>query len=248
VRRTARTEIASRVERVAQGLGLEALLDRRPSQLSGGQRQRVALGRAMVREPRAFLLDEPLSNLDPALRTQARAELLQLHRTLRATIVYVTHDQEEAMTLGTRVAVMRSGAIEQIAPPMEVYARPGNTFVAQFIGSPAMNLLPVETAVRLTGRQVSERSGPGPALEPAQVGIRPHDILLGGAGALRATIDLIEPRGHDMLVHLRLRDDRTPLIAVIPPDGALRAGDEVAVSATPDRLHHFDDRGRRIDP
>ena len=127
---------------MAAALDLEELLDRRPAQLSGGQRQRVALGRAIVRQPQAFLLDEPLSNLDPALRAQARAELRRLHRRLGVTVVYVTHDQEEAMTLGGRVAVMRDGAIEQVAPPLEVYARPVNTFVARFIGAPPMNLIP----------------------------------------------------------------------------------------------------------
>ena len=124
----------------------KTLLDRRPAQLSGGQRQRVALGRAIVRKANAFLLDEPLSNLDPSLRAQARAELRRLHRQLGTTVVYVTHDQEEAMTLGGRIAVMRDGALEQVAPPLEVYARPANTFVARFIGAPAMNLLPAAVA------------------------------------------------------------------------------------------------------
>ena len=146
VRRTDRAIVVRQVAAVAEALGIEELLDRRPAQLSGGQRQRVALGRAMVRQPKAFLLDEPLSNLDPSLRAQARAELRRLHRSLRATIVYVTHDQEEAMTLGGRVAVMRDGAIEQVAPPLEVYAKPANTFVARFIGAPAMNLVPATLA------------------------------------------------------------------------------------------------------
>jgi multiple sugar transport system ATP-binding protein len=136
VRRTDRAVVAERVASVAAALDLGELLDRRPAQLSGGQRQRVALGRAIVREPRAFLLDEPLSNLDPALRAQARAELRRLHRRLGVTVVYVTHDQEEAMTLGGRVAVMRDGVIEQVAPPLEVYARPVNTFVARFMALP----------------------------------------------------------------------------------------------------------------
>jgi ABC-type sugar transport system ATPase subunit len=131
VRRLEQAVVAQRVAEVAAALGIEDLLDRRPAQLSGGQRQRVALGRAIVRQPKAFLLDEPLSNLDPALRTQARAELRRLHRRLGATVIYVTHDQEEAMTLGGRVAVMRDGAIEQVGPPLEVYARPANTFVAR---------------------------------------------------------------------------------------------------------------------
>ena len=141
VRRTSRATTDTKVAEVAGVLGIEPLLDRRPAELSGGERQRVALGRALVREPKAFLLDEPLSNLDPSLRAHARAELRRLHQSLGATIVYVTHDQEEAMTLGTRVAVMRAGAVEQVAPPLELYSRPANTFVAGFIGSPSMNLL-----------------------------------------------------------------------------------------------------------
>lgn len=135
-------EIALRIETVAKTLGLEGLLDHRPHQLSGGERQRVALGRAIVRKPRAFLLDEPLSNLDAKLRVQTRAELARLHRHLRATLPYVTHDREEALTLGDRIAVMHEGLIQQVAPPMEVYRRPANTFVAGFVGSPAMNFFP----------------------------------------------------------------------------------------------------------
>jgi len=138
VRRTPPAERAERVAAVAAALDLHQLLDRRPAELSGGQRQRVALGRAMVRQPRAFLFDEPLSNLDPALRAQARAEIARMHRTLATTVVYVTHDQEEAMTLGWRVAVMRQGGLEQIAPPLEVYAQPANTFVARVLGAPPM--------------------------------------------------------------------------------------------------------------
>jgi multiple sugar transport system ATP-binding protein len=141
VRRVDAAEIDRRVRAAAATLGIEALLDRRPSQLSGGQRQRVAVGRAIVREPKAFLFDEPLSNLDPQLRAALRTELGLLHRRLAATMVYVTHDQEEAMTLGTRVAVMRDGAIEQIGPPLALFRRPANTFVAGFVGSPAMNVV-----------------------------------------------------------------------------------------------------------
>src|SRR5215212_9035928 len=140
MRRMDAAQIAQRVHDVATALEIEALLDRRPAALSGGQRQRVALGRAIVRSPKAFLLDEPLSNLDPLLRIETRAELALLHRRLAATMVYVTHDQEEAMTLGARIAVMRDGVLEQVAAPMDLYDRPANTFVAGFIGSPAMNI------------------------------------------------------------------------------------------------------------
>jgi multiple sugar transport system ATP-binding protein len=162
VRRVATPEIDARVRTTAATLGIESLLDRTPAQLSGGQRQRVALGRAIVREPKAFLLDEPLSNLDPQSRLATRAELAVLHRRLGATMVYVTHDQEEAMTLGTRVAVMRDGAIEQLAPPIGLFQRPANTFVAGFVGIPMMNFF----------------AGSGTKYEGSLVGVRPHDIAL----------------------------------------------------------------------
>jgi ABC-type sugar transport systems, ATPase components len=141
MRGATRAAIAERVQGVAQALGLGAVLERKPSQLSGGQRQRVALGRAMVRDPKVFLFDEPLSNLDAKLRVETRAELARLHRRLKATIVYVTHDQEEALTLGGRVTVMRDGLVEQVGPPMEVYRRPASIFVGGFVGSPAMNFI-----------------------------------------------------------------------------------------------------------
>jgi sn-glycerol 3-phosphate transport system ATP-binding protein len=236
VRGTQAAAIRTRIAAVAEALEIEALLDRRPSQLSGGQRQRVALGRAMVREPKAFLFDEPLSNLDPSLRAQARAELLRLHRRLKTTIVYVTHDQEEAMTLADRVAVMRAGAIEQVAAPLDVYARPANTFVAGFIGSPPMNLLPAPL--------------PGvTAPADAMIGVRPHDIVIGRGGALRATVDLVEPRGHDAVVHLTLQGD-TPgeLVAVVSANQAPSSGEEVTVALGKDAVHLFDTAsGARID-
>ena len=227
VRRTDPAEVVRRVASVAAALGIEELLDRRPAHLSGGQRQRVALGRAMVRQPKAFLLDEPLSNLDPALRAQARAELRRLHGRLGVTVVYVTHDQEEAMTLGSRVAVMRDGAIEQAAPPLEVYARPANTFTARFIGTPPMNLVPAA----LIG--IDAPAG-------TLAGIRPQDVLLDTAGRLPAVVDLIEPRGHDHVVHLRLElPDENPFLAVVtgtPPS----PGTQVRVVVRGDRVHLFE--------
>jgi multiple sugar transport system ATP-binding protein len=230
VRRLDRPTIDARVNSAAEALGLRALLDRRPAQLSGGQRQRVALGRALVREPKAFLLDEPLSNLDPALRSQARAEILRLQRQLGATMIYVTHDQEEAMTVGDRVALMREGQIEQLAPPMELYDRPANTFVAGFIGSPPMNLLAaVDAGIEAPAGSV--------------VGIRPHDVVI-GHGSMRGVIDVVEPRGHDTVVHLRLeRAPTSDFVAVVrghPP----QPGMTVAIGWT-DRLHVFDQDGRR---
>jgi ABC-type sugar transport system ATPase subunit len=230
VRGAGRTTTAERVARVADALGITALLDRRPAQLSGGERQRVALGRAMVREPKAFLFDEPLSNLDPSLRAHARAELRQLHQRLGATMLHVTHDQEEAMTLGDRIAVMREGRIEQIATPLDIYNTPVNTFVAQFIGAPAMNLLPA----RLLGLDAPQNS---------IVGIRAHDILLESSGALEAAVEMIEPRGHDYLIHLRLlAPNAPPLVAcgTSPPSER-----RVFVHLRRNRLHLFTEDGRR---
>jgi multiple sugar transport system ATP-binding protein len=235
VRGTRREVRDERVSMVARALDLHELLDRRPAQLSGGQRQRVALGRAMVRQPKAFLLDEPLSNLDPALRTQARVEIARVHRALTTTVVYVTHDQEEAMTLGGRVAVMREGAIEQIAPPLEIYGRPVNTFVARFVGAPPMNLVPA----RVLGID---------APDGALAGVRPHDIslvadgrpTLSGSASVQAVVDLVEPRGHDAVVHLRVdAPDMPALLAVIdhePP----AVGSCVQLSVPGDRIHVFD--------
>jgi ABC-type sugar transport system ATPase subunit len=227
-RHTRRETIEQRVADAAAALGLETLLDRRPAQLSGGQRQRVALGRAIVRQPQAFLLDEPLSNLDPALRAQARAELRRLHRTLAATVVYVTHDQEEAMTLGGRVAVMRDGIVEQLAPPLDVYARPANIFVARFIGAPPMNIVPAAVVG-------------GSAPPNAQAGIRPQDVVLSAEG-LRAMVELVEPRGYDHLVHMRLAAwESEPFMAVLPGSATPpSAGTSVCVTLSPDRLHFFD--------
>jgi ABC-type sugar transport system ATPase subunit len=233
VRRTDRQTIGRRIAAAAESLGLGPLLDRRPAQLSGGQRQRVALGRAMVREPKAFLFDEPLSNLDPGLRVQARTELLRLQRRLGTTVVYVTHDQEEAMTLGTRVAVMRDGRIEQAAPPLDLYAAPVNTFVAQFIGQPPMNLLDASAA-----------AADAPA--GGQIGIRPHDILITGDGPLRATVDVVEPRGPDAIVHLRLASPGAPVVVAIASGTLPVPGADVGLTLPRDRVHMFDSDGMRV--
>ncbi len=229
--------IAERVGRAAAALGLDQVLERKPSQLSGGQRQRVALGRAMVRDPLVFLFDEPLSNLDAKLRVETRAELARLHRRLRATIVYVTHDQEEALTLGSRVAVMRDGIVEQVAPPMEVYRRPASVFVAGFVGSPAMNFLPGVLA--------------GGA-DSALLGVRPHDIAVvaQGAGDLDARVDVVEPRGSELLVHLRLGADGEgdEVRVVTPPDAVVPADSVVGLRWMKERLHWFDrGTGRRAE-
>ena len=228
--------VAARTTEVANALEIEELLDHRPAQLSGGQRQRVALGRALVRQPAAFLLDEPLSNLDPGLRTQARAELLRLHRRLGVTTLYVTHDQEEAMTLGSRVAVMRQGQLEQLAPSAELYTRPANTFVARFIGAPPMNL--VDPAVL-------GLDAPADTL----AGVRPHDLMLTDEGPIRATVELVEPRGHDTVVHARVQDDGPVVVSVVPAGTAVRVDGDVRLSVRSDRVHRFGRRtGARVAP
>jgi ABC-type sugar transport system ATPase subunit len=230
VRGVSRSDTAGRVARVAEALGITTLLARRPAQLSGGERQRVALGRAMVREPKAFLFDEPLSNLDPSLRAHARAELRQLHQRLGATMIHVTHDQEEAMTLSGRIAVMREGRIEQVAAPLEIYNSPVNTFVARFIGAPSMNLL----AAPLLGLNAPDGS---------IVGIRPHDVLLESSGPIEAAVEMVEPRGHDYLVHLRLAaPNAAPLIASASSPPIDR---RVFLQFPRNRVHLFGPDGRR---
>ena len=238
MRRVSATEIAERVARTAAALGIDQLLDRKPSQLSGGQRQRVALGRAIVREPRAFLLDEPLSNLDPALRGDTRAELSILHRRLGTTIVYVTHDQEEAMTLGTRIAVMRDGRIEQVGAPLDVFRAPVNTFVGGFVGSPAMNLLPGDTLPMLA----VPKGG-------VTLGVRPHDvsIVARDQGQITGRVRVIEPLGGTTLLHVGLNDPRNiTLRIVVPGDPHVGLEEEVGLSVDPQRVHVFEETsGRR---
>ena len=236
--------IADRVAAAAKALGLEAVLDRKPGQLSGGQRQRVALGRAIVREPLVFLFDEPLSNLDAKLRLETRAELARLHRRLAATMVYVTHDQEEALTLGSRVAVMHEGQVAQVGPPLEVSRRPPTNVVATFVGSPAMNLLPADL---LPGAR------PGTAV-PAGVtlGVRPHDIAVGTpvSGDLDALVDVVEPRGSELLVYLRLgpTGDGPEIRVITPPDLEIAPDEVVGLRFDRGRLHFFDrESGRRVD-
>ena len=235
-RGVAKAERAVRVAQVAETLQLGALLARKPRQLSGGQQQRVALGRALVRDPRVFLLDEPLSNLDAKLRSHMRAELVELHRRLGRTFVYVTHDQLEAMTMSDRIAVMHEGVLQQFGTPADVYERPVNLFVAGFIGSPAMSLLRGDAqdgvfrhpAVTLK----IDRAG------AMVLGIRPEDVLL-GQGSFTARIRLVEPTGHEQIVALELAGGDA-LTARAPPDMALRAGDTLAWGLRTPRLHVFD--------
>jgi ABC-type sugar transport system ATPase subunit len=237
--------IAERVDGAAKALGLDSVLGRKPGQLSGGQRQRVALGRAIVREPMVFLFDEPLSNLDAKLRLETRAELARLHRRLAATMVYVTHDQEEALTLGSRVAVMRDGQVEQVGPPLEVYRRPATVFVATFVGSPAMNLLPARLVPGV------QPEGPPPT-SGATLGVRPHDISIvpSGAGDLDALVDVVEPRGSELLIYLRLgpAGDAPEVRVITPPDLAVTPDQVVGLRFDRARLQFFDgETGRRVD-
>jgi multiple sugar transport system ATP-binding protein len=240
MRGAARDVIDGRVDEAARALGLEPVLSRKPAQLSGGQRQRVALGRAIVREPKVFLFDEPLSNLDAKLRVETRAELARLHRRLGATVVYVTHDQEEAMTLGSRVAVMRDGFLQQVAPPMELYRKPANRFVAAFVGSPGMNFLPADTVAGLNHGAAADT-----------LGIRPHDISIvpRGAGDLDALVDVVESRGSELLVYLRLGPGGggAELRVVAPPEPMIDAESTVGVKFDRGRLHWFGgESGQRI--
>jgi ABC-type sugar transport system ATPase subunit len=256
--------LEARVAEVAGMLDLEPLLDRVPAQLSGGQRQRVALGRAIVREPAAFLLDEPLSNLDPALRVQTRTELARLQRRLHATLLYVTHDQEEAMTLGDRVAVIRGGRLQQVGTPVDLYQRPTNAFVAGFVGSPAMNLircqvsdegvvLPDRAPMMLAPAPRGARRG-----SPILMGIRPHDMTLSlqgvdadrDRGGVRGRVERVEMLGADQLVHVIVGPDgpgALTLRAAVRSDRAAAAGDLVTAGLPRERLHWFDaETGHRL--
>ena len=221
-------DIDRRVRRAAHILDLGSLIKRKPKQLSGGQRQRVALGRAIVREPEAFLMDEPLSNLDAKLRVQTRAEILKLQQELGTTTIYVTHDQVEAMTMGDRIVVMDHGVLQQAGTPEELYTQPRNLFVAGFIGSPAMNLLPAE---KLNG------SGSGRV-----AGFRPEHVELGHPGTdavqLTGRVEVREYLGDEQLVHLSVKD--TPILAKLPVEEHLSPGDEVSFSIRRDKIHLFD--------
>jgi multiple sugar transport system ATP-binding protein len=220
-----KAERAAAVQEAAAMLGLEALLGRKPGQLSGGQRQRVALARAVVRRPAVFLMDEPLSNLDAKLRSDTRAELISLHDRLGATFVYVTHDQVEAMTMASRVALMDSGRLQQVGRPQDVYEQPANTFVAGFLGTPPMNLFPAGAV----------EDG------PHVVGVRPEDLTVDDAGGhVAATVILVEALGHERLLSCRLGGGER-VVARLPGTGREYAeGDEVHLAAPAHRRHRFD--------
>ena len=249
VRGVPSAEKKARVDEVAALLGLSGLLARFPKQLSGGQRQRVAMGRALARSAQAYLFDEPLSNLDATLRGEVRIELKRIHHQLRATMVYVTHDQVEAMTLATRIAVLRDGVIAQVGPPAELYARPRSQFVGSFIGSPPMNFLDATVErgellvagagrARIVGHEGVLASAEGRLV---RIGIRPHDLRRTGDGlTLPATVEVLEPLGAE--VHGHTRVGSAPVTAVLTPEDArgLEPGSPLALHAEAPRLHLFD--------
>ena len=257
LRRMPEREIDARVREAATILGIEELLDRTPRQMSGGQRQRVAVGRAIVRKPQVFLFDEPLSNLDAKLRVQMRREIARLHRQLGATMVYVTHDQVEAMTLGDRIVVMHAGRVQQIDTPLALYERPRNTFVAGFIGSPSMNFvtgeivhgqfrargngfeIPLPAAWRDVGEGRADMSGKRPEVV---LGIRPEDIRVAptqpDGRAVRMRLDLVEPMGNEIFVHASAGDHE--LTARVAPQPLPDPGAEVALTLDASRMHFFD--------
>jgi multiple sugar transport system ATP-binding protein len=254
MRKFPKPEIDKRVREAAQMLGIQDLLSRKPRQLSGGQRQRVAVGRAIVRHPQVFLFDEPLSNLDAKLRVQMRVELKRLHDRLATTVIYVTHDQVEAMTLGDRVVVMKDGLVQQVGEPLGIYSKPRNRFVAGFIGSPAMNF--VDCTVVQSGDLAVEAPGFRIAVPPARraalerlrgkavaLGFRPEDIREGPgedqkAYRFDAVVEVVEPLGNEILVDLRV--GQYPLVARVPPTSRVRIKEQIPLSLDPERLHFFD--------
>jgi len=248
---TPKAEIDRRVQHTAKMLQLEQLLQRKPSQLSGGQRQRVAIGRALVREADVFLLDEPLSNLDAKLRTELRRELKLLHKSLGSTMIYVTHDQVEAMTLATRVVVMRNGKIQQIGSPVEVYERPENLFVAGFLGAPGMNFLRGDvscerTAVKFTSGELClaldadtfKPESLGGDKRAVVLGVRPEDIHIHEAGVLSGTVQLIEPMGNHRVVWIDMNG--VTLSAVLHDEMDIRVDTPIRFSCDARRLSCFD--------
>jgi multiple sugar transport system ATP-binding protein len=258
LRRFPQPEIDSRVKEAAKILGIENLLERKPKALSGGQRQRVAVGRAIVRQPQAFLFDEPLSNLDAKLRVEMRAELKRLHHKLKTTVIYVTHDQAEAMTLGDRVVVMKDGKVQQVAPPLTVYDYPANQFVAGFLGTPAMNFVPgrliqVSGGLAIEAGQAKVRL-PEPIAgrvsayvgKDVTLGIRPEDIGYAGTGkfagtenVLPATVRVVEPLGDEQIVHLTGPTD-SPMVCKLDSHVHVDVDQRMEAHLDMNRIHVFD--------
>jgi multiple sugar transport system ATP-binding protein len=255
MRKFPKAEIAKRVQDAAEILGIQELLKRKPRQLSGGQRQRVAVGRAIVRHPQVFLFDEPLSNLDAKLRVQMRVELKRLHERLETTAIYVTHDQVEAMTLGSRVVVMRDGWVQQVGDPMEIYSRPQNRFVAGFIGSPAMNFVPV-TIGEANGAVYGDANGirikvpadRAPRLaaykgQTVTLGVRPEDLRVGSSAdasdvAFDAVVDVVEPLGAEILLDATVAGQS--VVARVDPTVKTRPHEKIRLALVPERVHFFD--------
>jgi multiple sugar transport system ATP-binding protein len=259
IRKTPKSEIERRVNEAAQILGISELLLRRPAQLSGGQRQRVALGRAIVRDPRVFLLDEPLSNVDAKLRGQMRFELKALHQRLGSTFIYVTHDQVEAMSMGDRIAIMMEGVLQQYDTPTAIYHSPANLFVATFIGNPIMNVFPGALVSgqqsEFTGASFTYRwhtiSWPDMKARPVTLGIRPTDVKLSlrasGNHQIAAPVELQEPLGSDLFLSLRMGDER--MVVRADPDFEVQTGDMVYIHVPETRVHVFDSKtGERLTP
>ena len=250
-RQTDRAVVKQRVEEVAASIGLSEYLERKPHALSGGQRQRVALGRAIVRDPKVFLFDEPLSNLDAALRVSTRAELVRLHHSLSATMIYVTHDQVEAMTMGDRVCIMQNGEIAQIGKPMEVYLNPASTFVAGFLGNPPMNLLPA--MVGEGNIQVGAAKFPSKGLAArgaVTFGIRPEDLTPTdrvGPATISGRVISVEPLGAETLIHVEA-ETPGPLVVRGGRTVAARLDETIHLQVAPDMIRLFDaDTGRAIE-
>ena len=235
-------ERVKRVRDVAKLLDLEPYLDRKPRNLSGGQRQRVAMGRAIVRHPKVYLMDEPLSNLDAKLRVQTRAELVELQQRLAVTTVYVTHDQVEAMTMGHRVAVLREGDLQQVDAPSTLYHEPANVFVAGFIGSPAMNMLPVSVdgALKIAGAEI--RIGQALNRGPTTIGFRPEAVTIGDDGQIAARIRVVEDLGSEVFVHLVVNHEgeERRIVAKVDPPFAGESGENVRLALRGD-VHLFDE-------
>lgn len=258
LRKVPKDEIDQKVRQVARVLGIEPLLQRKPKELSGGQRQRVALGRAIVREPQVFLMDEPLSNIDAKLRVEMRAEITKLQRRLGVTTFYVTHDQVEALSMGDRIVVMNDGLIQQVGTPTELYTQPDNCYVAGFIGSPAMNFLPARLdgeSIQLTDLQTSLRipqTAMGQALKDNPVaelwlGVRPEHITLTdeppaeGHYSIPGSVDVLEPLGYSTVIQLKLDDDQKLSVLLSGPVKA-KVGDKVQASFSEEHLYLFDGR------
>ncbi|MEH6632681.1 MAG: ABC transporter ATP-binding protein [Halopseudomonas aestusnigri] len=248
-------EIQQKIMKIAEALHLDNILDRKPGQISGGQRQRVAIGRALARDPKIILLDEPLSNLDAGLRLEMRVELARLHKKLAATMIYVTHDQVEAMTLADRIVILQNGEIAQVGTPLDLYNKPANTFVAEFIGSPKMNLFPAEIdnsavnapKIRLTNEQNEfNLSIPVHSTGPIQMGIRPEHMSPTNEGGIRGLVNRIEHLGSDTYVYFQTNSTANA-VARLNGIAPIQAGETISFTTKPTHYHLFNQNGIRIE-